>query len=393
MTKLSNVKKRKMDDVRKPKRAVGKTKKRKRSPETKLTVDEDLRRLLSGKDDKQPSASLKQKSQKEDLRQLLREKEDGFQTKKPSPSDLRLLLRSREGVAHSGQQHSSKEDNDAISKIGNSGQEDDEIRSHEQGEALSPRPTANALSQWSNALSEAHAMKVNVTVVLENANLETVQHSGRSGGVVLLNSDDHRHILQKTGRDANDARPDITHQCLLALQDSPLNKAGRLKVYIRTTKNVLIDVHSQTRIPRTIKRFSGLMAELLEKFKVRGTSGSAPLLKVIRNPITSHLPVGARKIVCTYNTDKVVDIREHASDMAELVLPKHTGDSIDPPSESDIEDRGDVVNVVYVVGAMAHGKVTEEWADDNICISEYPLSAATVCSRITYAYEAMLGIL
>ena len=249
--------------------------------------------------------------------------------------------------------------------------------------------TGYTISEWMKPLSEAHARKMNITVLLENANLETVKHTGKSGGVVLLNCDDHRHLLKKTGREANDARPDITHQCLLALMDSPLNKAGRLKVYVRTAKNVLIEVHPQTRIPRTIKRFSGLIAELLEKFKVRGTSGSTPLLKVIRNPITSHLPVGTRKIVCTYNTDNIVDIRHHAGNMAKLVTEN---EETDIKNSTDMEETGETVNVLYVVGAMAHGKVTEDWADEYICVSEYPLSAATVCSRITYAYESLFGI-
>ena len=75
----------------------------------------------------------------------------------------------------------------------------------------------------------------------------------------LLNCDDHQGILAKTGRDIADARPDITHQCLLTLLDSPLNKAGLLQVYIHTAKGVLIEVNPTVRIPRTFKRFSGLM--------------------------------------------------------------------------------------------------------------------------------------
>lgn len=247
---------------------------------------------------------------------------------------------------------------------------------------------------WMRPLTEAHAKKVNVIVLLERANLETIKHNSKDGGVVLLNCDDHKHVLRKTNREANDARPDITHQCLLSLMDSPLNKAGRLKVYIRTAKNVLIDVHPQTRIPRTTRRFNGLMAELLEKFKVRGTAGSIPLFKVIRNPITSHLPVGTRKIVCTYNTENIVDVRHHAHEMASLAMTESERlKGAITPSEDDISEHAETVNVLYVVGAMAHGKVTEEWADDNICVSEYPLSASTVCSRITYAYESLFGIM
>jgi rRNA pseudouridine-1189 N-methylase Emg1 (Nep1/Mra1 family) len=45
------------------------------------------------------------------------------------------------------------------------------------------------------------------------------------------------------------------------LMDSPLNRAGLLQVYIKTERNVLIEVNPQTRIPRTFDRFCGLMGE------------------------------------------------------------------------------------------------------------------------------------
>lgn len=38
-----------------------------------------------------------------------------------------------------------------------------------------------------------------------------------------------------------------------------MNKAGRLQVYIHTAKGVLIEVNPSVRIPRTFKRFCGLM--------------------------------------------------------------------------------------------------------------------------------------
>eukprot|EP00960_Hanusia_phi_P021846 647500-Hanusia_phi.AAC.1 len=92
-------------------------------------------------------------------------------------------------------------------------------------------------------------------VVLEKACLETVK-SGNS--YELLNCDDHVHLLKKFKRDPADCRPDITHQMLLTLLDSPLNKSGKLQVYIHTEKNVLIEVSPHIRIPRTRLRTSSL---------------------------------------------------------------------------------------------------------------------------------------
>lgn len=47
---------------------------------------------------------------------------------------------------------------------------------------------------------------------------------------VLLNCDDHATFLRKHSRDPASLRPDIAHQALLALLDSPLAKAGKIKV-------------------------------------------------------------------------------------------------------------------------------------------------------------------
>ena len=108
-------------------------------------------------------------------------------------------------------------------------------------------------------------------VVLENANLEVAQ---TKKGVELINHEDHsRFIENKLKQNTEDFRPDLVHQSLLALLDTPLNKAGRLRVLIKTKKGVLIKVNPKIRFPRTYKRFSGLMAQLLTKMKIKLTEG------------------------------------------------------------------------------------------------------------------------
>ena len=61
------------------------------------------------------------------------------------------------------------------------------------------------------------------------------------------------------------------------------------------------------------------------------------LLKVIKNPITDHLPVGCKKIGTSFQSTK-------------LVHPKELVPETEP--------------IVVVVGAMAHGKVSyQKWLD------------------------------
>jgi len=206
-------------------------------------------------------------------------------------------------------------------------------------------------------------------VVLSNASLETYKaaHSGKPGKeekYSLLNSDEHIGVMRKMGRDISDARPDITHQCLLTLLDSPINKAGRLQIFIHTAKGVLIEVNPSVRIPRTFKRFAGLMVQLLHRLSIRSVNSQEKLLKVIKNPITDHLPPNCRKVTLSFDAD-VVRVRDYVDKLG--------------PTES----------VCVFVGAMAKGKddFADAFKDESISISNYSLSASVTCSKFCHACE------
>ena len=96
--------------------------------------------------------------------------------------------------------------------------------------------------------------------MLDNASLETAL---TKRGFELLNMDDHHWLITKKKRNPEDYRPDIVHQCLMSLLDSPLNKNGKLQVFLRTQKGHTIEVNPNIRLPRTFKRFSGLFAQLM----------------------------------------------------------------------------------------------------------------------------------
>ncbi|XP_071985993.1 ribosomal RNA small subunit methyltransferase NEP1 [Engystomops pustulosus] len=199
-------------------------------------------------------------------------------------------------------------------------------------------------------------------VLLEGASLETVR-VGKS--YELLNCDQHKNILIKNKRDPGEMRPDITHQSLLMLLDSPLNRAGLLQVYIHTQRNVLIEVNPQTRIPRTFPRFCGLMVQLLHKLSVRAADGPLKLLKVIKNPITDHLPAGCMRVATSFQGESVPCVRD-------LV-----------PSDKPM---------MIVIGAFAHGSVNVDYTERCVSISQYPLSAALTCAKVCTAFEEVWGV-
>lgn len=205
-----------------------------------------------------------------------------------------------------------------------------------------------------------------VWFVLEKASLE-VAKVGKN--YQLLNCDDHANFLRKHKRDPAQYRPDILHQALLAILDSPMNKAGKLKgLYVHTEKNVLIQINPHIRIPRTFKRFCGLMVQLLQKLVIRATNGPDKLMKVVKQPVTRHLPIGARRIGMSYSAPKVVQLKDY------ILTTKE-----DTP-------------LVFVVGAMSHGKIEVDYIDDLVAVSAYPLSAMWAIARICNALETQWNI-
>ncbi|XP_009339993.2 ribosomal RNA small subunit methyltransferase nep-1-like [Pyrus x bretschneideri] len=203
--------------------------------------------------------------------------------------------------------------------------------------------------------------------ILEKASLE-VAKVGKT--YQLLNSDDHSNFLRKNNKDPALYRPDIVHQALLMVLDSPINKAGRLRnVYVRTAASVLIEVKPYVRIPRTFKRFSGVMLQLLQKLSISAVGKREKLMRVIKNPVTQYLPINSRKIGFSYSSEKLVNIQNY------------------------VASAENSTDFVFAVGAMAHGKVETDCNEDFISVCSYPLSAAYCITMICQALAGKWTVL
>ena len=112
------------------------------------------------------------------------------------------------------------------------------------------------------------------------------------------------------------------------------------------------------------------MVQLLHRLKIRSSDGKDTLLKVIKNPISRHLPPGIRAYALSvggtlYNPVNFVE-----------ALPD------DGP-------------VMFVIGAMASGSIKKEdhpYITEMISISEYPLSGNVAINRLFGAIENKWGI-
>ena len=204
-------------------------------------------------------------------------------------------------------------------------------------------------------------------VVLEAAPLEAVK-CGRE--YELLAADTHASMMRKRGRDPTTARPDIAHSSLLMLLDSPLNKAGLLQVYVHTSNNVLIEVNPRIRLPRTYRRFAGLIVQLLNKLSVHAANGPERLMSVVRNPVTQYFPPGTQVVGTSVRAKSLVRIDDFVQDFFKKDEP-----------------------AAFVIGAFSHGSIDVDYLNAEISFSEYPLSAAVACCKVCSAFEKYWGVL
>jgi len=94
------------------------------------------------------------------------------------------------------------------------------------------------------------------------------------------------------------------------------------------------------------------------------------LLKVIKNPITDHLPPNCRKITLSFDA------------------------TVWKPSDY-IRELGPNESICVFVGAIAKGKddFADQFVDEKIGISNYSLSASVACSKFCHACEDVWDII
>lgn len=127
--------------------------------------------------------------------------------------------------------------------------------------------------------------------------------------------------------------------------------------------------------------------QLLHKLKIKAANvnSNTTLMKVIKNPVTDHLPTGAKIVLCSQYAKETVQMNEF--------VQRIMGQQQEQESGSTSEQ------VVFIVGGFAHTetpleeRAKEYGIDHSISVSSYPLSAAVVLSKITNSFEEYWDIL
>lgn len=273
-----------------------------------------------------------------------------------------------------------------------------------------------------------------LTVILQNVNIEVIKSKR---GSELLSSE---MVEARKRKNSSEYRPDILHQCLLVLLDSPLNKSGQLKVLVETTTKRVITVNKHIRIPRVYSRFAGLLVQLMERHRIYSESekGRVELMRVTKDSLESHLSnksirvglskegdnffefmnryikdnrISKNKCLSKSISENVMDTEESSKSSKSVEENKKSEESNnnsngmksnnneyksnninDEYNSTNEENSAEEYPFVFYINAVSSGEDPIEEMDKILSVSAYPLAAATCCSKICTEFEKILNI-
>ncbi|MCE4599342.1 MAG: 16S rRNA methyltransferase [Desulfurococcales archaeon] len=185
---------------------------------------------------------------------------------------------------------------------------------------------------------------------------------------VILDKTLHYNAMSRLEEKWKRGRPDIPHITLLNILDSPLAKRSLIDVFIQVYDGRVFEVKPQTRLPRHLDRFKGLMAQLLRLERVP--------------------PEGESLIYKSHST-----LREFVKDHGGLILLWEKGEQTNP---SHIVKKALDTGYPIGVGAFPKGDFRKETLELSCCkysiLGGESLAAWIIASRIVCEAERLLGI-
>jgi len=232
-------------------------------------------------------------------------------------------------------------------------------------------PTVSSVRRLVLVLAES-SLEV---VPKEILNHPTIIRDARRRGVdpryVILDRARHHTAMRSLPSSSKRGRPDIVHGALLLVQNSSLNRAGLLRMYIHTINDLVITVDPRMRPPRNYNNFIGLMMQLMSHGRV--PPWGEPLMVVMNG--------GLRRIIELENPSRVYlldDVRGAGMGMDDFVYSVVNED-----------------NPMVMVGGFPHGEfsvATYSVASDVVKLGNTIMDTAWVLCRIITLIEYTLGI-
>ena len=193
---------------------------------------------------------------------------------------------------------------------------------------------------------------------------------------VLLDRAFHHSAMRQLPRTSSDilpekmGRPDIIHNTLLQVLETPLNWERELKVFVHTQEGWLININPKIRLPKNYTRFVGLIEQLLIETKV--PLDREPLLSIEHMSLAQFVGrQAASKIIGFSRIGKPELLRNVANHVAKLGNP------------------------MIIIGAFPRGHFSEDTnrlLNGVYSVDTHTLDAWVVGGRFVYDFEWSIGI-
>ncbi|KAG5475459.1 hypothetical protein LSCM1_03579 [Leishmania martiniquensis] len=239
--------------------------------------------------------------------------------------------------------------------------------SHRSGTAAAASPSRGGRSMSSASRSTSGAAKPrDIVVILEKAGILL-------GNMGLVDAYDRAATTEIANESLKDVRPDIVHQCLLALFDSDLAYQHRLRVYISlfVRQGKVIEVSPALRPPRTYARFRGLMSALLRDGRICSTDGQV-LMRLMPGSVAPIIPHGAEVVGLTNSLASPIVT---ATQLAQQAAAAPVDDSL----------QGGIKHVAafYCISCTDDCNLDGiDYITRSVCLSAYPMTAHVQCARV-----------
>lgn len=193
---------------------------------------------------------------------------------------------------------------------------------------------------------------------------------------VLLDRASHHVAMQKLARTRymipadKMGRPDIVHNTLLQVLETPLNWEGHLRLFVHTQDEYVISINPKVRLPKNYVRFVGLIEQLFLEKRVPKSGDS--LLSIEKMTL--------RQLVEKTRPSRVLGFSIRGTPVLMRDAAKSAAKFGDP---------------MVFIGAFPRGHFTEgtsQLVDGLFSVDRESLDAWIVAGRFVYDFEWALGI-
>ena len=165
-------------------------------------------------------------------------------------------------------------------------------------------------------------------------------------------------------------RPDIVHNTLLQILETPLNWENRLRVFVHTQDDYVISINPKIRLPKNYLRFIGLIEQLFAKRRVpeRGD----PLMQIEKGTV--------HRLVHDIRPSEVLGFSVLGRPTLMRTVAEHTGS---------------LTNPLAFIGGFPRGHfadATRRVLNSTFNVDRQSLDAWVVAGRFVYDFEWAIGV-